>query len=133
MVVTTTKEGEAMRTDENTIWNSRQNHPELVVQDCRKEFNLTDEQCDKLRFILLNRGINKWLYCRRHFIKLKHEIKHCLRIADRYNLREKTFLGKLNERMQNIAKTPRWVEWNTHIHKKMRNNEREIKVKGRHC
>lgn len=45
--------------DEKTIWSSKQNHPELVVQDCKEEFNLTDKQCERLRFILMNRDINK--------------------------------------------------------------------------
>lgn len=60
--------------DEKTIWQSKQNHPELVVQDCKMEFGLNAEQCERLRFILLNRGINKWLYARRLFIKLKDNI-----------------------------------------------------------
>jgi len=49
------------KVNEKTIWSSRQNHPELVVQDSKEAFNLSEEQCEQLRFILLNRGVNKWL------------------------------------------------------------------------
>ena len=64
-----------------TIVSERQNNPELVVQDCKKEFGFTEAQCETVRHILLRRGINKWLYARRKFIKLKHEVKEMLRNA----------------------------------------------------
>jgi hypothetical protein len=122
--------------NEKTIWNSKQNHPELVVQDCRKEFNLSEDQCQKLRFILMNRGINKWLYGRRLFIKLKHKVKS-LRAEAIKEFGEKhklvKFIKFIQEKMQNIAKNPRWIEWGTHVHKKMGANEREIVIKGNHC
>lgn len=122
--------------DENTIWSSKQNHPELVVQDCKKEFNLTNEQCEMLRFILMNRGINKWLYCRRRFIKLKHKVKE-IRKESIKSFGEKHPLvrniKKIQEEMQNIAKTPRWVEWGRYVHKDMSGNDKEIIIKGRHC
>jgi hypothetical protein len=113
----------------NTIWNSQQNHPELVVQDARREFGLTDEQCEKLRFILMNRGINKWLYARILFIDLKHDVKDMLKNATPKTTEYK-LLQQLNTRMQNIAKMPRWVEWGTYRHNKMRNNRKDIVVKG---
>lgn len=118
--------------NEKTIWQISQNHPELVIEDCKKEFNLNEEQCDKLRFILMNRGVNKWLYCRLQFIKLKHEVKKTLK---EYPVKSNEFrlLQIINEKMQNIAKTPRWVEWGKKVHKKMSNNLKEIKIKGRHC
>jgi len=128
--------------NEKTIWNSQQNHPELVVRDCIKEFNFNEKQCKKLRFIMMKRGINKWLYCRILFIGLKHKIKkelNQMRIEfekDRKNKNIKwkfNFLNKSNMEMQNIAKTPRWVEWGTHTHKKMSNNMKDITIKGRHC
>ena len=81
-----------------------------------------------LRFILMNRGINKWLYARYKFIKLKHEVKKMKKM----NLKDKN-IAYIQEKMQNIAKTPRWVEWGTYIHKKMSNNIKDIKIKGRHC
>ena len=121
-----------MEINEKTIWGSQQNHPELVVQDCKKEFGLTEEQCEKLRFILMNRGINKWLYARIKFIDLKHEVKDMLK-ASKMKSPEYYLLQKINAGMQNIAKMPRWVEWGKHRHKNMRNNEREIVVKGASC
>ena len=117
-----------MKLNEKTIWNSQQDHPELVVRDCIKEFNLSEEQINKLRFILMNRGINKWLYARYGFIKLKHEVKRMKKECPNDKK-----IRYIQEKMQNIAKTPRWVEWGTHIHKKMKNNIREIIIKGRHC
>lgn len=114
--------------NERTIWNSQQNHPELVVQDCIKEFNLSEEQAKKLRFILMNRGVNKWLYCRIMFIKLKHIAKE----MKKQNPKDRNIM-LIQEKMQNIAKTPRWVEWGTHIHKRMANNIKDIIIKGHHC
>ncbi len=114
--------------DENTIWNSKQNHPELVIRDCINHFNLSQEQVMKLRFILMNRGINKWLYARYMFIRLKHEVKK----MKKQNPTDKN-ISYIQEKMQNIARTPRWVEWGTLIHKKMSNNIKEIQIKGKHC
>ena len=114
--------------NERTIWNSKQNHPELVVKDCINSFNLTETQADTLRFILMNRGINKWLYARYMFIKLKHEVKK----LKKENPLDKN-LAHIQEKMQNIARTPRWVEWGRHIHKKMSRNIQDIKIKGKHC
>jgi len=113
--------------NEKSIWNSRQNHPELVIDDCRREFGFTDEQCQKLRFIMMNRGVNKWLYARRLFIDLKHQMKTKLTAPTR-----KDYL-KAYEKMQNICKMPRWVEWGQRAHKNMKNSEAEIVVKGRPC
>lgn len=42
-------------------------------------------------------------------------------------------IKKIQEKMQNIAKTPRWIEWGKKVHKDMKNNEKEITVKGKHC
>lgn len=117
-----------LKVDENTIWNSRQNHPELVVTDCVKEFDLSLEQADKLRFILMNRGVNKWLYARHLFIKLKHEVKK----MKKSNPKNKEVVY-IQAKMQNIAKMPRWIEWGIHVHKNMPKNIKEIKIKGRHC
>lgn len=114
--------------NERTIWNSQQNHPELVVKDCIKEFKLSDKHVKKLRFILMNRGINKWLYARYLFIRLKHEVKK-LKLE---NPKDKN-VAYIQEKMQNIARTPRWVEWGTHIHKKMKKNIEEVIIKGKHC
>jgi hypothetical protein len=122
--------------NENNIWSIRQNHPELVVQDCKEEFDLNEEDCKKLRFILLKRGINKWLLARRKMIKLKHETKEIFKKSfDKYGPKNELVqkLQYIHSKLQNIAKLPRWVEWNSNYHSKMRNNEKEIKIKGRKC
>jgi len=113
---------------EKTIWNSQQNHPELVVMDCIKEFKLSKEQANRLRFILLNRGVNKWLFARYLFIRLKHKVKK----MKKENPKDKN-IAYIQEKMQNIARMPRWVEWGTYVHKKMKNNIKEISIQGKHC
>jgi hypothetical protein len=65
----------------SSIWNCQQNHPELVVQDATKAFELTPEQQEELRFILMKRGVNKWLLARHRMIKLKHRVKTALKQA----------------------------------------------------
>ena len=120
-----------MEINEKTIWSCKQNHPELVIQDCVKEFSLTEDQQEKLRCILRDRGINKWLYARRLFIKLKHEIKERLKTED--DKRIKKIYAHINERMQNIARMPRYIVWGRVVHKTWKNNEKEIVIKGRHC
>jgi hypothetical protein len=59
-----------------TIWNFKQNNPELVVEDARQYIGLNEEQCELLRTILLARGVNKWLKVRRDLIAYKKQIKH---------------------------------------------------------
>jgi len=116
----------------DTIWNANQNHPEYVVQDMKELFDLSEEQIKLVRRVLLYRGVNKWLYCRYKFIQLKHEVKNELGKAEAGSQLQK-ILNYLNMRMQNIAKTPRWVEWGPHIHHKMGKNIAEVKIRGRHC
>jgi hypothetical protein len=111
----------------NTIWGERQNNPELVVQDAKVEFGLTDEQCEKMREILMRRGVNKWLYARRLFIQLKHD---CKEIVKHGNVVEQKLIQPLYERMQHIANLPRWVEWPARTPKKLGNITRQIVVKG---
>lgn len=117
--------------NEKTICGSRQNHPALVVEDARTELNLNDDQCEKLRFILMNRGVNKWLYCRLLFIQLKHDVKKKLRNSEVGSAEFRVYQD-MNIAMQNIAKTPRWVEWGKRAHHNMKNNMREIKIYGKH-
>jgi len=122
--------------NENTIWGMRQNHPELVVQDCKTEFGLTEAQCERLRQILMERGVNKWLLARLKFIDLKHELKDIVKKLNVKNGHDKELrmtVLKTYERLQNICKMPRWVEWGKYPHKNMKNNEKEIIVKGRSC
>jgi hypothetical protein len=123
--------------NENTIWGLRQNHPELVVQDCRREFGLTEPQCERLREILMERGVNKWLLARRQFIALKHDLKETITELQKSKqvdgrILRKTLLNVYG-RMQNICKMPRWIEWPKQVHKDMKKNESLVIVRGRHC
>lgn len=118
--------------DPNTIWSFRQNIPELVVQDCIKEFNLDDEQAEKLRIILMARGVNKWMLARREFIDLKHQVKEMLKGA-KDDKKVHRVIQKIYVRMQNIARMQRWVEWPRSVTHKWKNIEKDIKKKGKHC
>ena len=62
----------------SNIWNYRQNHPELVIKDC-KEHGFTEEQLEIVRKSMLCRGINKWLKVRRDLIAYKKLVKHEIR------------------------------------------------------
>jgi hypothetical protein len=106
-------------------------HPELVVQDATKEFGLSPTQEERMREILIERGVGKALLMRRRFIHLKHEVKEKLKAATRVGDRQTArLLLPINERMQHIAKGPRRVEWPRHVGKKMPRNG-EIKEVGR--
>lgn len=111
------------------IWGERQNHPELVVRDAAQAFKLDEEQQRELRLILMRRGVNKWLLARRQFIRLKHDVKTMLK-AETPKTRPHRLLQRINERMQHIAKAPRWVEWGTVIHRKMADNENDVTIRG---
>lgn len=56
------------------IWNYKQNHPELVVNDC-KYYGFTDGQASIVRQSLLVRGVNKWFKVRRDLIVYKLQIR----------------------------------------------------------
>ena len=114
--------------DPNTIWMARQNNPELVVQDLKKALGLDEQQCQIVRYSLMIRGVNKWLLARRRFIKLKHEVKDMMRENPDIKL-----LQHINEKMQNIAKMPRWVEFPPTTTQNWRKIEEEIFIQGRHC
>jgi SPX domain protein involved in polyphosphate accumulation len=115
----------------SSIWNCQQNHPELVVQDATKAFELTPEQQEELRFILMKRGVNKWLLARHRMIKLKHRVKTALKQAA--TTKERKMLQRIQEELQNIAKAPRWVEWPQHRSKKMINNIKSCIERGNRC
>jgi hypothetical protein len=102
----------------------RMYHPELVVQDATTAFALDQAQQEELRAILLKRGINKALLERRRFIALKHKMKERVKTGD---FRRRSMLA-VYEEMQHIAKMPRHVEWGRHVHKSMKNNEKEVRV-----
>jgi hypothetical protein len=116
--------------NERTIWSERQNHPELVVRDAVAAFGLTEDQAQTLRFILMRRGINKWLLARRQFIRLKHEVKDMLK-ASVIRTERHRLLQAINERMQHIAKMPRWVEWPVGTGCHADRDEPLVVVKGR--
>lgn len=127
-------EGCPILLNERTIWSYRQNIPELVVQDCIKEFGLSEEQAEKLRMILLVRGVNKWLYARRKFLDLKHKTKAMLKEAmERGDKKEIRTIEKIYVPMQNIARLPRWIEWPKTVTRNWKKIEEEIVIKGRHC
>ncbi len=122
--------------DERSIWGCKQNHPELVVQDATMLFGLDVAQQEQLRRVLMLRGVNKWLLARRRFIDLKHHVKglvHEFHAMDKpRGLAKRAWreLLRVYEEMQHIAKSPRWVEWGQKVHGKMRENVKEIVVRG---
>jgi len=117
-----------------TIWNAKQNHPELVVQDCVREFGLTLKQEERLREILRDRGVNKWLLARRRIIKLKQETKRLLKALMEIGCRrERRNMLRIHSRLQEICKAPRWVEWPKHVsHSRSRDAELCVE-KGKRC
>jgi DNA mismatch repair ATPase MutS len=121
--------------DENNIWGVRQNHPELVVNDLQDELNLTPEQCDFVRYTLMKRGINKWLYNRRQFIDLKHRMKEKVKEAYHGKVSYKQLrkdYEKAYAEMHEICNNPRWIEFGS-LHKKMTKCDEEIVIKGKRC
>lgn len=58
-----------------SINNIRQNKVKYVISDLMDAFNLHPGDEEIIRQILLRRGINKWLTCRRMIIRLKDEWK----------------------------------------------------------
>ena len=118
----------------DNIQSCRQNIPELIVQDCIKEFDFNEEQAEKLRMILLVRGVNKWFYARRRLIKLRLQIKEMIKSKDgpygRKDLHK--VIENIYVEIQNIAKMPRWIYWPKTITHKWFNIERKIIIKGKH-
>ena len=113
-----------------TIWNEKQDHPELIIQDAREFLGLNEYGLEILRMILLRRGVNKWMYARWRFIELKHQVKDMLKReipgTPRYRLIQFIYVP-----MQHIAKMSRWVEWGRYIHQKMGDNISDCVVRGR--
>ena len=132
------REIDNIKVNENTIWNMRENNPELVVRDCIKIFGFTEEQADILRYVLMVRGVNKWLLARRKFIKLKHKVKEMLnneRKKGRFNMNVDRFkvLQFINTEMRHIARMPRWVQWGKSVSRNWKNVEKNIVIRGKHC
>lgn len=119
------------------ICNFKQNNPELVVMDITKTFNLDKEGEDELRKILLARGVNKWMHCRRELISLKNcltfkakilmsqisslqkqkrEAKdkiesfkfHDIQVRKKEELKT---IEKMRKSLKKICHSERWVEW----------------------
>jgi hypothetical protein len=111
-----------------TIWQARQNNPELVVEDLKEEFNLNGQQCQAVRYSLMIRGVNKWLLVRRRFLELKHDVKEMVKAHP-----ENRELQLVYARMHEMANTPRWVEWPATLTHNWKNIEEEIYVAGKHC
>jgi len=120
--------------NQRTIQSFRQNIPELIVQDCIKEFNLDDEQAEKLRIILMARGVNKVFYIRRQFIKLKRQILEMLKSQEYPYSNKKVCkaVEKIYIKMQNITRIHRWIEWPRTTTHKWKNIEKDIDIKGKH-
>lgn len=85
----------------NNIWNYKQNNPELVVQDIKEYLNLTPEQCDGIRKILMARGVNKWFKVRRDLIAYKKIVKKQLMEVEveKIDLKEKMKVEGFNEKL----------------------------------
>lgn len=120
--------------DHHNIQNCRQNIPELIVRDCIREFNFDDEEAERLRIILIARGVNKCLFARREFIRLKHNVKEMLKSKESpYNRKDvHKVIEIIYSRMQNIARLPRWIWWPITITHKWKKIEDKIVIKGRH-
>jgi len=115
--------------DPKTIWNEKQDHPELIIRDAQELLGLDKYQLEVLRMILLRRGVNKWFYARWRFVQLKHQVKNMLKReipgTPRHRLVASVYIP-----MQHIAKMSRWVVWGTYIHGKMKDNISDCVVKG---
>jgi hypothetical protein len=86
-----------------------------------------------MRMILLARGVNKWFFARREFIRLKHQVKEMLK-SKQYPYNDKKVhktIENIYVRMQNIAKLPRWIWWPTTITHKWKKIEDRIIIRGR--
>jgi len=111
-----------------TIWNARQNNPELVVQDLKEEFDLDEQDCQKVRYSLLIRGVNKWLWARRQIIDLKHQVKEMVKA----NPKDKNLL-RIYMRLHEICNLPRWIEWPPMATKNWKKIAEEIYIAGESC
>lgn len=135
------------------IYNEKQNYPELVVEDIieliepltgflttqKQQKEVEDDLRNEIYAILLNRGVNKWLFVRKLLIRLKkkyqQKIKNTTIILqhdkDRYKSGDISSLydalsnkeywklkgemkayTKIREELKLLCDTPRWVVWN---------------------
>lgn len=107
-----------------TIWNFRQNSPELVVRDLRDYLGLNEEQCQFVRTVLLARGINKWLKVRRDIIAYKKQIRNEIKDTEQARAKEQPTSLKRKEllvrsktlqsvrcTLKQLCMTDRWQPW----------------------
>ena len=110
-----------------TIWNEKQNYPDLITNDLIKHFDKYDESYvrDVVLSTLLRRGVNKWFLVRKLLIRLK---KHYVDLIneDRKELDSSTLhpstrayiKGRMAANTQirddllTLCQAPRWVIWN---------------------
>ena len=104
-----------------TIYNFRQDNPELIIKDAQEYLGLNEIQCEILRKILLARGVNKWLKVRRDLIAYKKQIKHEVRAI--VELRQTSYEAKkqflpllkfaesVRRTLRQLCKTNRWQIW----------------------
>jgi hypothetical protein len=107
-----------------TIWNFRQNHPELVIRDLRDYLGLNEEQLEFVRRVMLARGVNKWLKVRRDLIAYKKIIKHQIKQVEkeraaldkgdpkrRLLLAQSKILQDVRANLKSLCMTDRWQIW----------------------
>ena len=106
-------------------------HPELVVQDAKHKFHLTEEQAEDMRDILRTRGVNKALLQRRLWIDVKHAVKARMVMAKHQGFKELAKeLQFLNMHMQTVAKLPREVRWDTRADRSAKRSTSSVRVQG---
>ena len=79
-------------TPEN-IWQYRQNHPKLVLEDCMRH-GFTKEQIEVVKQSMLVRGVNKWLKVRRDIIAYKKRLDKLIAVSDRLAKHAKEVMTK---------------------------------------
>ena len=98
-----------------TIWNFRQNNPELIIQDLGLYLDLDDEQKELVRKVLLARGVNKWFKVRRDLIAYKKQMRNTIKALYSEHNKENKELIKLAESVRHnlkvLCKTDRWQIW----------------------
>jgi len=82
------------------IWNYKQNHPELVIEDIRR-MGASDHIMEIVRTSMLARGINKWLKVRRDLIAYKKKLRN--------DIKELNLLIPVLKRQM----TEKWVNYET--------------------
>jgi len=124
------KELSIFEVNEKNIWNYKQNHPELVIKDC-KNFGFTDEQLNILRYSMLCRGINKWLKVRRDLIAYKKIIKHKIKKLNNEIIETKELL-KRDPHNTNLKKKRTEQKISLKIYEEIRRNLKNMCMTDRY-